>query len=359
MSEKELRKLRDRIDEIDKKILDLLNERANQALEVGRIKKEEGREFYVPSREREVLERIVGSNEGPFPDSALKVIYREIMSASLSLEQPLKVAFLGPRGTFTHTACIQHFGSSAEFVSRKSISDVFDEVERSRADFGVVPVENSNEGMVTHTLDKFVESEAMICGEILLPISHYLLNQTGEFGDIEKIYSHPQPIAQCRNWLAGNAPSIPVMDVASTALAAEMARDDGSVAAIAGEYAASVYGLRVVESRIEDNPNNVTRFLVIGKNVPRRSGDDKTSILFSVKDEVGILYRMLKPLSKQGVNLTKIESRPLKTKAWEYVFFIDMDGHVENDNVRIAIETLKGESRFLKVLGSYPKAGVL
>ena len=355
MSESELKKLRDRIDEIDKNILDLLNERANQALEVGRIKKREGREFYVPSREREVLERIAKANDGPFPDSALKVIYREIMSASLSLEEPLKIAYLGPAGTFTHTACLQRFGSSAEFVPKKSISDVFGEVERGKSDFGVVPVENSNEGMVTHTLDRFVDSETCICGEVLLPISHYLLNKSGKFEDIEKIFSHPQPIAQCRNWLAGNAPSIPVMDVASTALAAEMAKEDEAVAAIAGEYAASVYGLRMVESKIEDNPNNVTRFLVIGKNVPKKSGDDKTSILFSVKDEVGILYKMLEPLSKYGVNLTKIESRPLKTKAWEYVFFIDMEGHVDDENVRNAVESLRTQSRFLKVLGSYPR----
>jgi len=336
-------------------MLELLNERASQAIEVGRIKKETGQEFYVPSREKEVLERIVASNKGPFPNSALKLIYREIMSASLSLEEPLKVAFLGPEGTFTHMACLQQFGSSSSFISKKSISDVFDEVERGKADYGIVPVENSNEGMVTHTLDRFVEFSSSICGEVLLPISHYLMNATGRFEDIRKIYSHPQPIAQCRNWLASNAPDIPVIDVASTALAAEMARDDISVAAVAGEYAASVYGLRIVESRIEDHANNVTRFIIIGKGSPPRSGNDKTSILFSVKDEVGILYRMLEPLSKFGVNLTKIESRPLKKKAWEYVFFIDMEGHIEDEAVKSAVEALRKQSKFLKVLGSYPK----
>ena len=233
--------------------------------------------------------------------------------------------------------------------------DVFDEVERGKADYGIVPVENSNEGMVTHTLDRFVEFSSSICGEVLLPISHYLMNSTGCFEDIKKIYSHPQPIAQCRNWLASNAPNIPVIDVASTALAAEMARDDSSVAAIAGEYASSIYGLRIVESRIEDHANNVTRFIIIGKDSPAKSGNDKTSILFSVKDEVGILYRMLEPLSKFGVNLTKIESRPLKKKAWEYVFFIDMEGHLEDEAVINAIESLKKQSKFLKVLGSYPR----
>lgn len=355
MPDKELKKLRDRIDSIDAQLLELLNDRANQAIEVGRIKKEAGREFYVPSREKEVLERILASNKGPFPNDALKLIYREIMSASLSLEEPLKVAFLGPEGTFTHMACLQQFGSSSRFISKKSISDVFDEVERGKADYGIVPVENSNEGMVTHTLDRFVEFSSSICGEVLLPISHYLMNATGKFEDIKKIYSHPQPIAQCRNWLASNAPDIPVIDVASTALAAEMARDDESVAAVAGEFAASVYGLRIVESKIEDHAKNVTRFIIIGKESPPRSGNDKTSILFSVKDEVGILYRMLEPLSKFGVNLTKIESRPLKKKAWEYVFFIDMEGHVEDEAVINAINALKKQSKFLKVLGSYPR----
>lgn len=354
MSDKKLRDLRGGIDVIDMKILSLLNERAQLALEVGKIKKLEGREFYVPSREKEVLERIVSSNEGPFPDNTLKVIFREIMSASLALEQPLKVAFLGPDGTFTHMASLRQFGSAAEFVSKKSIGDVFNDVERGKVDFGVIPVENSNEGMVTHTLDRFVESDSSICGDILLPVSHCLLNRTGRFEDVEKIYSHPQPIAQCRDWLSSYASDIPVMDVASTALAAEMASEDEKVGAIAGEAAASVYGLRIVESKIEDNPNNVTRFLVIGKNLPKKSGRDKTSILFSVKDEPGILYKMLEPLSKHGVNLTKIESRPLKTKAWEYIFFIDMEGHVEDKNVADAIEELRKGSKFLKVLGSYP-----
>ena len=354
MTDKKLNNLRDRIDDVDMKILNLLNERAQLALEVGNVKKLDGREFYVPSREKEVLERIAGSNKGPFPNDTLKLIYREIMSASLALEQPLKIAFLGPDGTFTHMASLRQFGSAAEYVSKKSISDVFSEVERGKVDFGVIPVENSNEGMVTHTLDRFVESDASICGDIMLPISHCLLNMTGRFEDVQKIYSHPQPIAQCREWLSDYAPDIPVMDVASTALAAEMASEDKTVGAIAGESAATVYGLRVVERKIEDNPHNVTRFIVIGKNLPKKTGHDKTSILFSVKDEAGILYKMLEPLSKHGVNLTKIESRPLKTKAWEYIFFIDMEGHLEDKNVANAIEELKRGSKSLKVLGSYP-----
>ena len=357
MFEEKLGKLRDGIDGIDMQILSLLNKRAGLAQEVGAIKKSEGKEFYVPSREKLVLDKLVRANKGPFPDSTLKIIFREIMSASLSLEEPLKVAFLGPDGTFTHNACLQQFGSSARFVSKRSISDVFCDVELGKVDFGVVPVENSNEGMVTHTLDRFVSSDVGICGEILLPVSHCLMNKTGRFEDVKKIYSHPQPIAQCRNWLSINSPDIPVLDVASTALAAEMANEDEIVAAIAGESAASVYGLRVVEEKIEDNPNNVTRFLIIGKNSPAKTGEDKTSILFSIKDEAGLLYKMLEPLSISGVNLTKIESRPLKTKAWEYIFFIDMEGHLDDENIAGAIDELKKRSKFLKVLGSYPSVG--
>lgn len=355
MPDSDLKKLRDRIDEIDTRVVELLNERAGQAQEVGRIKKAQGKEFYVPSREREVIEKILESNKGPFPNQALKIIYREVMSASLSLEEPLKVAFLGPNATFTHAACLQHFGSSAKFISQKSISDVFDEVEKMRVDFGVIPVENSNEGMVTHTLDRFTEFNSKICGEIFLPVSHCLINKSGLFEDIKKIYSHPQPIAQCRQWLAANAPSISVLDVASTALAAEMAVEDPSIAAIASKNAANVYDLRVVEARIEDNLNNVTRFLIIGNVESQKSGFDKTSILLSVKDEPGILYKMLEPFSRYGINLTKIESRPLKKKAWEYVFFLDMDGHIEDEGVGRSLEDLKSRCQQLKVLGSYPK----
>ena len=355
MSDDGLRRLRNRIDEIDMKIVDLLNERANLALEIGKIKRKRGKEFYVPSREREVLERLVNYNSGPFPDAVLRVIYREIMSASLSLEHPLKVAFLGPDATFTHLACIEYFGSSAEMIPIKSISDVFDEVERGRADFGVVPVENSNEGMVTHTLDRFVDADVNICGEVLLEISYCLMSKNGRLEDVEKIYSHAQSIAQCRNWLASHTPDIPVMDVASTALAAQMAVEDDTVAAVASETAALMYDLRVIERRIEDNPNNITRFLVIGSRPPSRTGDDKTSILFSVRDEVGILYKMLEPFSRFGVNLTKIESRPLKKKAWEYIFFIDLEGHIEDEKVSKAIDALREKSLFLKILGSYPR----
>jgi chorismate mutase/prephenate dehydratase len=355
MTKKSLPELRKQIDSIDDQILDLLNRRAGVVIEVGKTKTGESKEFYVPSREMAIYERLTAHNPGPFPAEAIRRVFREIISASLSLEQPMKVAFLGPQGTFTHAAAMKQFGFSAQLVPQKSIPAVFDEVQRGRAHYGVVPVENSTEGAVSHTLDMFMESEQKINAEILLEISHYLLSRTGRFEDIRKVVSHPQPLAQCRKWLEENLPDIPLIDVGSTALAAQTAAEDESAAAIASEMAASLYGLQIVKERIEDNPNNFTRFLVIGRKTPERSGRDKTSVMFSVKDEPGILYRMLEPFSKRGINLSKIESRPMKKKAWEYIFFLDMEGHIEEDSVRAAVDELKGYCQFIKVLGSYPR----
>jgi chorismate mutase/prephenate dehydratase len=356
MTPKSLTELRKQIDTIDDQILDLLNRRARVVVEVGKTKSGQSKDFYVPSREQAIYERLTAGNPGPFPAEAIRRVFREIISASLSLEQPLKVAFLGPQGTFTHAAAMKQFGFSAQLVPQKSIPAVFDEVLRGRAHYGVVPVENSTEGAVSHTLDMFMESEQQINAEILLEISHYLLSRTGRFEDIKKVVSHPQPLAQCRKWLEENLPDVPLVDVGSTALAAQTAAEDESAGAIASEMAASLYGLQIVKERIEDNPNNFTRFLVIGKKMPERSGRDKTSVMFSVKDEPGILYRMLEPFSKRGINLSKIESRPMKKKAWEYIFFLDMEGHIEDETVRAAVEELKGYCQFLKVLGSYPSA---
>jgi chorismate mutase/prephenate dehydratase len=355
MTKKSLPELRKQIDSIDDQILDLLNRRAGVVIEVGKTKTGQSQEFYVPSREMAIYERLTAHNPGPFPAEAIRRVFREIISASLSLEQPMKVAFLGPQGTFTHAAAMKQFGFSAQLVPQKSIPAVFDEVQRGRAHYGVVPVENSTEGAVSHTLDMFMESEQKINAEILLEISHYLLSRTGRFEDIRKVVSHPQPLAQCRKWLEENLPDIPLIDVGSTALAAQTAAEDESAAAIASEMAASLYGLQIVKERIEDNPNNFTRFLVIGRKTPERSGRDKTSVMFSVKDEPGILYRMLEPFSKRGINLSKIESRPMKKKAWEYIFFLDMEGHIEEDSVRAAVDELKGYCQFIKVLGSYPR----
>ncbi len=356
MDEKTLQQLRQQIDALDDQILDMLNRRAEVVVTVGKAKQESRGEYYVPSREKAIFERLIARNRGPFPEEGIRRVFREIISASLSLEQPLKVAFLGPQATYTHVAAMQQFGFSAQLVPLKSISSIFEEVSRGRASYGVVPVENSNEGVVSHTLDMFMSSDLKVIAEILLPISHDLLNLSGQVADIRKVISHPQAIGQCRSWLEENLAEIPLVDASSTASAAQQAAEDASVAAIASETAASLYGLRVVKHKIEDNPNNVTRFLVIGSEMQGPSGNDKTSIMFSVKDQAGILYHMLEPFSKRNINLAKIESRPTKGKAWEYIFFLDMVGHVQEQNIAEAVEELRTHCQFIKVLGSYPKA---
>jgi len=353
--QRDLAELRRQIDAIDDRILDLLNQRAKVVIQVGEAKAGQQREYFVPSRERAIFERLQSANPGPFPTEAIHRVYREIISASLSLEEPLKVAFLGPQATFTHAAATQQFGLSASLVPQKSISAVFSEVASGRANYGVVPVENSNEGIVSHTLDMFMESDLKVIAEIQLGISHFLLSRSGRMEEIRKIVSHPQPLAQCRKWLEENLPDVPQVDVASTALAAQIAAQEPETAAVASEMAASLYGLRAAAERIEDNPNNFTRFLVIGRKMPDPSGRDKTSIMFSVKDEPGILYRMLEPFNKRRINLNKIESRPLKKRAWEYIFFLDMEGHLADEAVSAAIEELRTHCQFLKVLGSYPQ----
>lgn len=353
---KTISELRQEIDSIDDRVMELLNQRARLVIEVGRLKSAEKQEFHVPSRERQIYERLSAANPGPFPNEGLRSVFREIISASLALEAPMKVAFLGPKATFSHLATMQHFGFSAELVPLKSIPAVFEAVEKGHAKYGVVPVENSTEGVVSYTLDMFMESGLKINAEVLLEVHHDLLSRSGKIEDIKKIYSHPQPIAQCRKWLEENLPNVPLVDVASTAVAAQIASEDNTVAAIASELAATLYDLNVVRKRIEDQVNNFTRFLVIGKQMVQKSGDDKTSLMFSVKDEVGILYRMLEPFAKRGLNLSKIESRPQKKKAWEYIFFLDLAGHISDPDVAEAVEELKECCQFVKVLGSYPRA---
>jgi chorismate mutase/prephenate dehydratase len=355
-NEKRIKELRKKIDTIDLEILKLLNKRASSVIEVGKTKLKGKREFYAPEREREIYRRLITRNKGPFPNQALKNVFREIMSASLSLEKPLKVAFLGPPATFTHQACIQHFGLSGEFVPKKEIADVFDDVERGRVDCGVVPIENTTEGVVSHTLDMFISSELKICAEILIEVSLYLLNKSGVVKDIAQVCSHPHAIAQSSHWLKEHLPKTPLVDVASTAAAAQMASVDPSTAAIASEAAANLYDLKVVETKIEDNANNFTRFLVIGRKEGGKTGADKTSIMFAIKDAPGALYKMLKPFASAGINLTKIESRPLKRKAWEYIFFLDMDGHIKDKKIKESIEELEGRCSFIKILGSYPRS---
>ena len=353
---KRIEKLRKKINTIDLELLKLLNARAGVAIEVGKVKRGENYEFYSPIREREIYRRMSALNKGPFPDSAVRDIFREIMSASLSLEKPLKVSFLGPHATFTHHAAIEHFGSSARFLPEKEISDVFDDVERGKALFGVVPIENTIEGAVSHTLDMLIQSNLTICAEVMTEVSLCLLSRTGKTSGIARVASHPHAIKECARWLKENLPDKETLNVASTATAAEMARKDPKIAAIASEAAAKVYNLKIVERKIEDNPNNFTRFLVIGKRDAERTGSDKTSVVFSVKDEPGALYRMLKPFAERKINLTKIESRPLKTRVWEYVFFVDLDGHRTDKKIKEAITGLGKRCQFLKVLGSYPKS---
>ena len=356
MTRDRMKDLRSAIDGIDDRILALLNERARAVVEVGKIKSEKNLRFYVPEREAEILRRLSAANPGPFPNEALKAIFREVISASLALEKPLSVAFLGPRATFTHQACLKHFGESADYVPQINVSEVFEAVERGLADFGVVPIENSSEGVVSHTLDMFVDHNLLISGEIQIEVAHDLLSVTGDLEHVRKVYSHPHAIAQCRAWIERSLRNVPVFDVESTARAAELAKDDPASAAIAGEAAAKIYGLKSVRRRIQDNANNVTRFIIIGKIAPERTGNDKTSLLFAAKDEVGALYHMLAPFSKHQVNLTKIESRPIKKKAWEYLFFLDMEGHIADDPVSRAVDELRMRAQFLKILGSYPRA---
>jgi chorismate mutase/prephenate dehydratase len=313
--------------------------------------------LHTPGREAAIIERLTKQNTGPFPTDAIQSVYREIMSASLSLEGPQKVAYLGPRATFTHMACMQKFGSSAQYVPVHSIKDVFSEVERGRANFGVVPIENTTEGVVNHTLDMFIDSNLLIYGEVLQEVSHHLLSKSGLLDDVKKIYSHPHAIAQCRNWLETNLPHVPVSEVASTARAAELCMDEPSSAAIASELAGQLYGLKVIKARIEDNLNNFTRFLVLSQKPPERTGKDKTSLMLSVKDKVGALYDLLRPFASHGLNMTKIESRPSRRKAWEYIFFVDVEGHIEEERVKKAVEEITPRCLFLKILGSYPAHG--
>ncbi len=349
-----LEKLRKGIDRIDQEILKLLNERASAAIEIGKEKRGQNAACYSPEREKEVLENVARLNQGPLSTEALKGLYREIMSASRSLEGPLKVAYFGPLATFTHMAAIRHFGSSADFIPADSIKNVFEEVDSGRTGFGVVPIENSNEGVVNYTLDVFVDSDLKIAGEIMLEISQNLLSKSGEPGKVKRIYSFLPATAQCKGWLEKNMPAVQVIEASSTAKAAEIASRDDEAAAIASEAAAKLYNLKFVARDIQDGKHNFTRFLVISRDHPKRTGRDKTSIMFSIKDRPGALFDILSPLRKAGINLTKIESRPSKRKAWEYIFFTDMQGHIEDKPLKKAIERIKRDCLYLKILGSYP-----
>ncbi len=352
----ELDKLREKIDEIDLKILELLNKRSNVVLQIKRAKDSRHLNIYSPEREREIIERLTGLNPGPFPNEALRSLYREILSASLALQQPLKVAYLGPSATFTHLAALRQFGSSTEYIPVSTIKAIFGAVSSGEAQYGVVPIENSTEGVVNYTLDMFIDSDLRIVYEIMLQISHNLLSKTGRKSDVKRIYSYPQATAQCREWLEENFPGVPVIEEHSTAAAARRVTDDPSAAAVASELAATIYNLKFVSRGIEDYRHNYTRFLVIGKDSTPKTGKDKTSIMFSIKDRPGALYSILRHFARNKINLTKIESRPSRRKAWEYIFFVDMEGHIEDKRVKKAIKAMKKECLYFKELGSYPSA---
>ncbi len=349
--------LRRQIDRIDDQLLRLLNRRAELAIAIAEQKARSNSSVYAPAREKAVLARLTGANRGPLAEPLVRAIFREIISASRSLEQHLRIAYLGPEATFTHVAARQQFGAVADYHPAASVAEVFHEVESARADVGVVPVENSTEGMVAHTLDLLAESPLRICAEILLPVRHNLLARQATLADIRRVVAHPQALAQCRRWLGEHLPTVPVEAETSNARAAERARDETGLAAIAGDAAAETYGLDVLAAAIQDDPANLTRFVVLAAHDETQpSGDDKTSILFSVRDEVGILARMLRPFAAHRIDLIKIESRPLRGRPWEYVFFLDLKGHRRERRVERALGEVERGALRLKVLGSYPAA---
>ncbi|OGX05469.1 MAG: chorismate mutase [Omnitrophica bacterium RIFCSPLOWO2_12_FULL_50_11] len=348
-----LERIRKKIDEVDQKIIELLNDRTQLALEIGKLKSAKNSEVYAPERESEIYSKIDSLAKGPLPKDAIKAVYREIMSASLALEKPVSVAYLGPEATFTHLASLSKFGSSVHYVPCTTITDVFAEVNRRRVDHGVIPVENSIEGAVSHSLDMFIDSDLKICSEILFEISHCLMANC-DLKSIRRVYSNPQVFGQCRLWLEKNLPGVELLETTSTTQAAGKAQGEDKAAAVGSELAARIYNLDILQRGIEDLPHNVTRFLVIGRRISPRTKNDKTSILVSIKDKVGALYEMLEPIRNNRVNMTKIESRPSKKKAWDYYFFIDLAGHTEDRHVKKALQEMEGRVRFLKVLGSYP-----
>ena len=353
-----LQQLRTQIDEIDSNIQSLITQRAEIANQVAQSKQkaDAGGFYYRPEREAQVLRAVKERNQGPLSDEALLRLFKEIMSACLAQQKALNIAFLGPEGTFSEMATYRFFGHSVKAMPESTIDRVFGEVEAGVADFGVVPIENSTEGAVNNTLDMFIGSPLKICGEIDLPIHHNLMSKQNHLDDIKVIFSHRQSLAQCRSWLRANAPHIDTIAVSSNAEAARKASFSEHTAAIAGESAAAMYGLKILHTDIEDQADNATRFLVIGKQVLANSGDDKSSLMVAAQDEPGVLFHILKPLNDHGVSMTRIESRPSKQGKWDYVFFIDVDGHVDDPELSAAIDEMKRFTTQLKVLGSYPKS---
>jgi chorismate mutase / prephenate dehydratase len=356
----DLGEVRARIDAVDERIQSLINERASLAQLVGASKSRTGgsADFYKPEREAQVLRMALERNQGPLRNEEVLRLFREIMSACLAQQEPLKVAFLGPEGTFTQTAVLTHFGHSVRALPLASIDEVFHEVEAGNADFGVVPIENSTEGTVNHTLDRFLTSPLKICGEVELRIHQFLMGKMASLERVERVCSHQQSLAQCRAWLTDHLPDVERIAVASNAEAARRARDESGTAAIAGQTAAEVYSLEVLATEIEDRPDNTTRFLVLGRKLFEPSGEDRTTLLVSVSHTggPGALFRLLEPLARHRISMTRIESRPSRRGKWDYVFFIDLEGHARDKPVAQALAALKRCASLFRILGSYPRA---
>ena len=355
-----LQELRERIDGLDRQIQTLITERARCAQQVGALKQATGAtgNFYRPEREAQVLRRVIEANRGPLSNEEMARLFREIMSACLALEEPLRIAFLGPEGTFTQAAALKHFGQSIHSIPLRAIDEVFREVEAGSADYGVVPVENSTEGVVNHTLDMFLQSPLRICGEVQMRINHHLITRAADLQALRRIYSHRQSLAQCREWLDANMPRIEQIEVGSNGEAARRVCDEADAAAIAGQCAADIYALPTLVRNIEDEPNNTTRFLIIGTRPIHPSGDDKTALLVASLNRPGALFKLLEPLARNNVSMNRIESRPSRRGMWDYVFFIDLDGHAQDPPVARALAELSEQASLFRVLGSYPK-GVL
>ena len=364
MNDDALEKLRDRIDAIDKQLLELFNQRAGCAVDVAAVKRErseasdESVDFFRPDREAQVIKRLKSLNQGPLSDDEVGRLIREVMSACLALEQPLKIAYLGPEGTFTQSAALKHFGHSVSTIPMSSIPDVFSSVESGHADYGLVPVENSTEGVISHTLDMFIDSSLKVCGEVEIRVHHHLANQSQNVTALRHIYSHQQSFAQCRRWLDQNFPGIERIPVSSNAEAARLASIEDNAAAICGLPAVEIFGLKICFENIEDLSDNTTRFVIIGRQQVGPSGNDKTSLLISTKNIPGALLGLLHPLADHGISMNKIESRPAQGHKWAYVFFIDVDGHQQDENVIDAFNELKQQAALFKILGSYPKASL-
>jgi chorismate mutase/prephenate dehydratase len=354
MTDDKLKPLREQIDAIDAQLLDLLNRRARVAQEVGHVKAETNAPVFRPEREAQVLRKVADNNQGPLVSSDVQTIFREIMSSCRALERRVNVAYLGPAGTFSEQAVYQQFGHAVECVPCASIDEVFRATEAGTADFGVVPVENSSEGAINRTLDLLLQTTLTISGEVSIPVHHSLMTKSGAMDGVVRICAHSQTLAQCQIWLNQTYPNLERIAVASNGEAARMAAEDPTIAAIAGEIAGERYNLGVVKAHVQDDPHNRTRFVVIGRLQPGPSGKDKTSLALAVPNKAGAVYNMLAPLATHGVSMTRFESRPARMGTWEYYFYVDVEGHAQQDKVAKALAELKQNAAFFKVLGSYP-----